>query len=353
MALNLLRQNNGKSRIVLLTAGIILLLLCAVPVFTSSTVDQSQKDNKAITSLMISATQFKQMAHNDYAVALLTLATPRGMAQLNEIDLALWSPEQSQAGWQLFFDGGMQIYSLGNITSPLIGYYNPYSDTVLITKWQAHDEIYKISDAELIQADWLHRQSNELSVIPRWLRKEGSLPLALGISVAETTAAFETVFSSKETKQWRQQLSVLNNDSLKSLNYHAAALTLNDHLINQLNYQQPNTDTMATVQRITGEIVTAAINGTIKNLLPYADKTPQNTVQRLRQLPPQWFASLSVRYAIETNTGSLVFLSPNQGANSLAIYLEGTGNRLRVRRFDLVDYQHIYTQLYPDSRYSR
>ncbi|EAT14973.1 hypothetical protein HTZ97_15605 [Desulfuromonas acetoxidans] len=306
----------------------------------------TQQQAKEMTSLMMAASRFKTLAQQDFPLAIMTFAATRGLAELHEIDQTLWSPEQSVPGWELFLNGAIQLHVLQTSDRPVVGFYNPFDDTVLLTVWQSRDDLFQIVGAELVMGDWLRTNSSGFDLVPQWLRQKAFLPTMLGMEVATTTCAFEAVFSKKRTS-WRSALPILKPESDKSLNYHSVTLMLNDHLLNVLQFRVPAPDnlTLKTCHKLTLELLTVATAGQLGRLLPYVNLTLPNTVKRLEVLPPEWFRGLRTSYYVEGASGCQVFLtSAEQGGACLVLSFSGHDDRLRLRRVDLVDYQFFYQE---------
>ena len=302
-----------------------------------------------MTSLSVSASYFKQTAITDYAKAIITMSTEQGMEKLHHIDTAIWKATQSQIGWALFFNSAVKVYVGDNVKTPVIGYYNPYNDIFLITAWSEEEGIYKIADADLLMGDFIRNENDALDVIPFWLRGEMHRPEALGNSVALSLLAFEKVFNEATSDTWRTRLPVLTNqDSLHEINYSLAALRLNEHLINiiSFSYAKTNNNQLKNCRAATIEAINIASDGNIGKILNTADGTLGNTAKRLKEISPEWFASLRISTTLINSKGALVLLSPTQPSNgSLTISFKETNSKLQVKRIDLVDYQYFYEQI--------
>nr|WP_320050424.1 hypothetical protein [uncultured Desulfuromonas sp.] len=309
----------------------------------------TQKQSKDMTSLMFAANRFKTLAQQDFPLAIMTFADTRALAELHEIDQTLWSPEQSIPGWALFWAGAVQLQVPPTAQCSVVGFYNPFDDTILLTAWQKqkNDDLFHIVGAELLMGDWLRTATSEFDLAPKWLRHKAFLPTMLGLSVAETICAFEHVFSNTAMTSWRSALPVLNPAFDKQLNYHSVTMMLNDHFLNALEFNSPADDnlTVQTCNKLTAELLSAAEEGRLTRLLPYADLTLPNTLRRLESVPSQWYRGLQTSYYLQTDSGCQVYLtSPESGANCLVFSFQGQDERLRLRRVDLVDYQFFYEE---------
>lgn len=311
--------------------------------------DSFKSEIEFLTSLAVSASYFKQTAVTDYAKAIIAISTELGMENLHHIDTSIWKATQSQIGWALFFNSAVKVYAGGDVKAPVIGYYNPYNDIFLITAWSEDEGIYKIADAELLMGDFIRNEKDALDVIPFWLRGEMHRPETLGRSVALSLLAFEKVFNKTTSDTWREKLPVLTNqDGLNEINYSFAALRLNEHLINILSfsYAKTNNQQLESCKAATIEAIDIACNGNIDDILNTADGTLETTAKRLKEIHPEWFATLKVCAVLTNSKEGLVLLSPTQPTNgSLTIFFKETHDKLQIKRIDLVDYQYFYEQM--------
>jgi hypothetical protein len=306
------------------------------------------KDLKRLTPLIVAATRFKQTARIDYVKAQLAHALPSGRVCLTAIDKALWDAQQSQFAWMVFFNSAVRVYAGRQGRFPLVGYYNPYSDTMLITAWAMDRKIPFIVDADLLMGDWIRDRSADLDAIPSWLRDPMHRPVALGLSVARTLLAFERVFADSDAQNWRTALAILQQpEALADLNYPGAALMMNSHLLNVLNfsYPEPKDRAFQTCRKLTLETLQTAGRDGLDALLRQADHTPSDMQDGLRRIPKPWFGGLKVCGALIDGEGCLVLLSPaDQTSASLSLFFGVSNGQYRIKRIDYIDYRHFYNQ---------
>ena len=300
--------------------------------------------------LVTSVASFKETARNDYAKALFAFSKDRGMEQLHEIDKSLWEASQSQLGWTVFFNGAVVVYAGAEEKSPVVGLYNPYSDTFLITVWGRDAETFKIVDAEMLMGDWIRSDNAALDITPLWLRGTAHRPVTVGLSVAKTLLSFEKVFSSATLKNWRSKLPILNEqDLLAAINVPSVAIMMNDYLLNLLHFASPGIDKelLKTCKVRTLDVMKLAGNNNLDVLLSVANETLPQTAQHLKTYPGEWFSSLKVVNAMVGKEGCLVFLTPPQQTNrSITLFFKGTKSiYLRPKRIDMIDYQFFYNEL--------
>jgi hypothetical protein len=308
--------------------------------------DLKPGDIEKTAALLVSSARFQEVARTDYAKALLAYTKNKGIEKLHTIDSTLWEPEQSQIAWMLFFNSAIRVPAgLGSV-SPLIGYYNPYSDVFLITAWAPEDDLYKIVDAELLMGDWVRKEDSELDIVPLWLRETTYPPEAIGLGVARSVQAFEDAFAQASSSDWRHELPILEEpDALQDLNYPLAALMMVNQQINVIDFSNPEPEDQQTMRLrdLTVSTIDMAGNGAIEYLLTSAKDTSEAVGHLLRNFPPDWFSTLKVASVVNASDGSLVMLSSTGKNASLALFFKEEDTILKMNRIDLVDYQNYYT----------
>ena len=315
----------------------------------SESKDKNRQVNvKDMIPLMVAATEFKELATDDYASALLTLSKAKGMEKLHNIDITMWDVKLCQVGWNLFFNSSVRIYNKELHKYPLVAYYNPFSDTYLITVWEKDKEGYKIVDAEMLMGDFVRMAGKKMEGTPLWLRGKSKRTVNLGISTAVSTLTFEEVFSKASVKNWRSKLKILRDaDVLKTFNYPNIATSLNSHLLNVIHFSttKDHNTQLQECHKITLETVGAVKDGTISTLLKNtAGGTPQDTIDVLNNTSSTWIDDYTLASALNIKDECLVFLTnTKQSRGSLALSLKrNNADQLLLNRIDLIDYQQFY-----------
>jgi len=313
--------------------------------------NNGQKELKEMIPLMVASTQFKDIATKDYASALLTLSKDKGMEKLHIIDTTMWDVKLYQLGWKLFFDSAVRIYNKELNKYPLVAYYNPFSDTYLITVWEQDKEGYKIVDAEMLMGDFVRGTSKEIDGTPFWLRGKNKRTVNLGVGTALSTLAFEEVFEKATVKNWRTKLKILqNSEVLSKFNYPNISTSLNSHLLNVISFSSPKDDNpkLQECHHMTLKTVDAVKNGTIDKLLrTTANDTPQDTADILKNIPVEWIDDYTVASALSDSNECLVFLTHvQQSLGSISFALKRKNNdQLLLKRIDLIEYQQFYNMV--------
>ncbi len=313
-----------------------------------------QRPATRVASLLASSKYFQTAAAKNFARTLLALSKEKGKTQLYSIDKALWGRKSSQLGWMTFFNSAIPIYSKDPNGLPLVGYYNPYSDTFLITVWTQHKAIYKIVDAEMVMGDFVRGSSQPPSRVPLWTRKKQNYQAALGTGVAHSVMAFEDVFAGATYKNWRDKLKLLRMKAvLKDHNYPNISVMTSGHLLGLLNFtNMPGAaPKVEKCRNMAFEFIrqeAAGKSGQIFN----AVATPVETADLLKALPQNWFKDLRVSAAGTGSKGCLVVMTPTKQTGwSIVFSMNGTNSsNLYIHRIDLLNYQQFYDLLKSELR---
>lgn len=318
---------------------------------TVSKTKTEQKGLKKMSSIMVASTQFKEIASKDYASALLTLSKDEGMKKLHIIDKALWEAKISQIGWDLFFTSSIRIYNKNLAMYPLVGFYNPFSDVLLITVWKEAKEGYRIVDAEMLMGDLLRGTTKGVSNVPFW-RRDKQHPLStLGISVALSVVAFEEIFNMATNKNWRTKALVLNDSAtLNKFNYPNISIALNSHLFNVSNFSNIKIDNpqLQECPNQTQKILHNIKKGNINDILITAEDTPPDTADILKKISSEWIDGLAIVSALNNGRECLVLLTSMQqstGSISFSFKRKTEDQSLLIKRIDIIDYQQLYNKI--------
>ena len=303
-----------------------------------------------VTRLLTVVQRFKDIMLTDPEKALGLYADREAIRKFSELNDHLWLETTPRIGWTYFMS--VAVHAVGNAKSrqPLVAFYNPFSDIFLLTAWEVDTELPRLVDAEVIMGDWMRTESPTLSLVPFWLRKDSYKPAALGSSVAETITAFEQIFPTESDTHWRKRLLVLEDRQLLAdINYPAAAIMLFHSLenIHELRTAGPKENPhLASCRERTIASVGSAALGHINQLLVSADETLLESQVILKNLRPEWFRTLEVVAVMTGKDGCLVFLSQVlDTTGTLSLFFGGKGDKLVLKRIDVVDYIGFYINL--------
>ena len=307
----------------------------------------TEDEIKRIKSLLASSKKFQDIATKNYAEALLLLSKDIGKLQLFTIDKALWDKNTSQYGWMVFFSSAIRIYNKDPLGLPIVGYYNPYSDTLLITVWGEDKKNYKIVDAEIIMGNMLHKKGDLPSHIPLWLQNKRNYKVSLGLEIAQTIVSFEDTFSSSTYSSWRNKLQILYaKDRVLKFNYVGVSLMLNRHLLDILNYINPKKDDIKLIKlkKFISKIIELLSTGKIDKILTdYREITPES-IKVIKSISPKWFKALKISAFLPTSDRYLIFFSSSlQTDYSLCFSAKYINDRIQIE-IDLLGFQYFYDE---------
>lgn len=311
---------------------------------------QSQPELIRLTTLLVGVNRFKQISLGDYEKALLMFATKEAVAKFRNFNTHIWVDTPPKMAWSYFMSSSVHAVAGMGRQQPLVAFYNPWSDVLLITEWRLDADIPRLVDAEMLMGDWL-RTAMALDSAPHWLRTGAFAPAALGASVAQSVAHFEELFQRAGDSSWRKQLPILEDRALLTeLNYPAVALMLLSNLQNIHDFRtltKAADPKMAACRRLALDLVRTAVKGQFRTLRNTANETLPETWRLLERLDPKWFRTLEAVAVIKGEDGCLVFLSPVfEAVSSLGLFFRGTKDRLTLRRVDVIDYSGFYRRLH-------
>jgi hypothetical protein len=176
-----------------LQSVLLLLTLCiAVPCRLSAAERKAARPPRPIPQeLKIHAVAhaFRLVAATDFASALRPIQTGECMAPLVNHPLARDLP----AVWGYFFCGASLWLGNAGGTRPIVGYYNPYLDALLLAQWAAHGRAYAITAADVvIGTEWAGVLSDGDPAVPWWIANRGkqSCGAVLASQYRKVAAAF-------------------------------------------------------------------------------------------------------------------------------------------------------------------
>jgi hypothetical protein len=296
------------------------------------------------------AALFRNAALIDYRRALAEFASSDVLDQFRQLDENVWVDVDPRIGWSYFVNVSIVTLAGAESERPLVAFYNPWCDVFLITAWQMQGEVPQIADAELIMGDWVRTPGQFPSQpVPQWLRGTFYKPAALGLSAAESIAAFRSVFAHSDGGSWRRQLPGIDDEATRvEFNYAGVALLLADGIdrVDVFRQASPDEDPrLATLRQETRKTLALAASGKIKDALSSLPDVSTEVRQALEATPPDSFKTLAVVSTVLSRDRSVVFLAPAFNADlCLALVFEDGSDGLSLRRIDLVCFEAIYNR---------
>ncbi len=314
------------------------------------TLPASKKSRAALAALVSASLNFQAMATTDFPKALSSFSSGKGNQRLSDINSAIWKASISQLGWMIYFNSAIRVMGDSPNRLPMVSYYNPFSDVMLITVWKRQRGAFRIVDAEIVLGDLLRQPLKKPSYKPplsRLMTDDGHWHAATGFSVARTTLAFEKRLANADPQVWRQGLLIFNGpDAVLDLNMSGVTILLNAHLVNIGQYIEPETSNakLAKTRKIVTQTISLLASGRVDQALQSArTRPPSHVVKALKRLPAKWFKSLSVSIAASHNSNYIVFLTPPDTTNiSMALTVLNPTGGAYLDRIGLIDFQGFY-----------
>lgn len=299
------------------------------------------------TKLLRAVNYFKRLSLTDYEKALMVFSGDKVIKQFEVLNKAIWVQTPPELGWPLFMSAAVHVIGGINGKTPIVGFYYPYADVFLITQWSMKDKIPKIIDVDVVAGDFIRIETEDLKMLPHWLRTKNFKPFALGDSVAKTIVAFENLFGTESILNWRKKIPALKNkEVLNEVNYPISALMIFNNLINIDAFRFADKETnsrLESCRNLTIKTVKSAANQELDKLFEDADKTLSETKKVLKGWNKEWFLTLEVVAALEAQDGCLIFLSPvYDPSGAVTLLFEGRDTKLSLSRIDIVDFSGFF-----------
>ena len=235
-----------------------------------------------------------------------------------------------QAGWQLFLSTAITAVARGDSDRPLVGYYHPASDTLLLTAWQKQgDGSWRIASADVLPGALVRGAKPPLNLGRAWQQQTVYPPEALGQITAQTVQAFTGSFTTGSA----DPLAGLTPDVREGLPTLAAVpfAQFRAELI-PLYAQEPDSQAILTLWN---ELRGAAESGQTTRTGDIAQ-----SVAALGKLSPKLRASLTPVAFISAEQTQVLMLTSQLNPNlSVALQAERNGTEADPRRLDLISYQ--------------
>ena len=298
--------------------------------------------------LLNAVLDFQQLALTDRKVAVSKFGSAKAFRLFDRFDASVFSMTDATSSWSYFFNTAVFAFGAPHPPRQVVAFYHPWSDVFLLTDWEESSGRFRIADAEFVVADWI-RHGNPASIdpAPAWLRSAGFGPLALGISVGQSIAAFEKVFLEKSGKGFRETVPDLKKTGLVSEpNYRLVASRLLYFMskIEKLGEAREEDREMNALWSETLRVAEKAAGGDWDGIFKTADKTLPTTKYFLKKLSPEAFRYVVIADYYIKKDGWLVFLVPVFDTGycfSLSFEPDAT-NRMQVKRIDFIGYSTFY-----------
>ena len=314
-----------------LVSAVALLMLA---VLSAGTVGCQQSGSFAAWSLqprflLTEIEHFRMCVHADPEQALPDRMAPETAAVFQEVVDAAYGPSYPNGKapavvyrrvWRFFFDTSIYMVHYAGPKSALVLFYNPYSDTGALLRWDETDQGLRVGDAEVVTGDYLRgRHKPPYAPAPGWRAYEGLASAAVAETAYETAEGFGRTFAglqppSKEKleamskaeieallsrlKDWRSHAPGMAGGQTRKGNRVAAGVRLRVNLLamDVLQNAPQRQSLLAAVNAVFGDLAA----GRAMQVLAQAGKTLPATARTIREQPPaDWGKQALVCCAVE------------------------------------------------------
>lgn len=291
---------------------------------------------------------FRQGGLTDLPGAVSQYGLPQAVRQFDHFNKVLFEFTDHTNSWSYFFNTAIFVLGRPGPSNQVAAFYHPWSDVFLLMDWTRKNGRWSLADAEIVVGDWIRDGGPaSLNAGPLWTRKNLFGPLALGITVAQTVAAFEKIFLGRAGQGFREILpSMKNEKAVRDPNYAYAASRLLSVMmkIEVLGGELDKDRLLASLWTETYQAVDRAAEGAWEEIFKTADKTLPTTRFFLKKLAPETFQDLViVDYYIQEG-GWLVFLASvfDSGYCYSLSFEPDSQKRMILKRIDFISFATFY-----------
>ncbi len=228
-----------------------------------------------------------------------------------EANSLLWENGVEDDGWQYIFSFSSIMINKLETGKPVVGFYHPWSDTWIVTDWNASSRGFEITSVELLTGAWMRQNGTPpFDLTPDWIQKEYLPAESLARAYVQNLETFEKVAYS--SRGWRRELkTIANKQQLVEYNYPAYATNIQSAwYISMDYYNQKSTSPGVSDLRVgVQEFLTSGSNGTLAQLLGKSKETPKLAKTQILKLSEEEFSLFTPIYWRADKTNSVAFLS--------------------------------------------
>ena len=307
-------------------------LLAAVAVVPQgcSRVQQAVSGNASQDAVQLygEAETFRLMASTDLLHALAIYGTPQANLRFAALGRETFPNGDWQGNWRLMLATSLPNVGQAADGTPLAGFYHPWSDTMLLTRWsKGEDGKPKIAALDVLPGAHVRGKPDSYGLGRAWQRGQTFAPEAVARLTAETVLAFER-----------------NPDPLAGMDVETKRLLPRMVGVPFEDYRRetgplflPGTDGGAVI-RLWKEAYETAGTGKVGGSGPLAQGTAV-----LAKLDAETRGSLIPVAWLTTDKAALLMLASQVQPNLFfVLQTGGPGGRDDPRRLDLVNFQTFY-----------
>lgn len=336
--MNLTRVFNLRRILLALPAVFVILL---VPTLQACSNDQRVGSAGAGNSSKQVALQWRGEAENFRLIASVDLlhairkyGASNANLRMSTLGQEMASSADWRTTWELFLSVSLPNIARANSESALIGYYHPWSDLMLLTKWRkVSSDKSQIESVDIVPGSVVRGEVQTDIVGRNWQRGDLFAPEAVGVMTARTVRAFENRFSDSGkdplAKSDEQEKTVLG--SLSRL----AFADFRSEVVRLYGKQGGQPAVMWLWQGLRDE----AKSGQSARQGPIGD-----SIRAIGKLDPKIQASFVPVSYLTTDKAELLMLASTIQPNLyVAVQTGRSEGKEDLRRADLLSFQSFYT----------
>lgn len=298
-----------------------------------SKVEQARQTASASTetaSVAVQAESFRLLGAVGLLKGLQAYGTPPANLRFKALGEKFVTTPDWQTGWQLFLSTALTTVARGDSAQPLVGYYHPASDTMLLTTWQKQgDGGWKIIAADILPGAMVRGARPPYSLARSWQQQDLYPPEALGQITAQTLRDFAAGF----TQGGGDPLAGLPAPVREAL--PAMAAVPFEAFRTELVPLYGNEPDAHAIMALWSEVLGSAATGKTQRSGDFAQ-----SIAALGKLDPKLRASLTpVAFLSAEQTQIVLFTSQLRPNLTVALQAERNGTDADPRRLDLMTYR--------------
>ena len=281
----------------------------------------------AVKGIVMCGAQFQMQASVDFEKAL------KNFRAESVFEFVTKHPayEHTPLAWEYFFSSAIAI--TGNYNGPVytIGYYNPFLDAVVLTRWTIDSEFRPSVVAASVRtgATLGGVPEKEGPSLPRWLASGKPMPVALKAEYSDFTTTFSKNFPPDSQTEWTPYTAT-SPDVLKQL-MADASLNMAQLYAYQNRVAPPVFDMLT-------EFRSALFDGDEESLARFLKDETGLTAAEAVEIPAQFREEIVGLYATASDDVVLLFMADPkvmQFASILTYKMTAPGKILSFNVFDM------------------
>lgn len=179
-------------------AALILPAACSQDKQPDKPAGSGQAASTAPSELLVRAEAFRLLGTLAMLRGLGAYGTPEANLKFKALAGQFFTTPDWEANWQLFLSTAIPFAARTDQAAPLIGYYHPASDTMLLTGWQRQSDGWRIVSAEVLPGAVVRGEAQPWSLARKWQLRDSYPPEALAAQTTETARVFAKRFGGSE-----------------------------------------------------------------------------------------------------------------------------------------------------------